>query len=190
MFTLIAAWQAIDAAMRARIFSRFSDCSSRENWSSNSCSMCSTADASTPAGATFTATLRAPNGSASNPLCCSSSEISREHRLLRRRQLQHDRHQQPLALDFLRRALLQHAFKQHALVRHVLVDDPQTIFVHREDERIPNLSQRLQRAQRRQRRLFFADLERRSAAVVGNRLDLARAKETAAFASTAIPPSN
>ena len=31
MLTLMAAWQAMDAAMRARIFSRFSDCSSREN---------------------------------------------------------------------------------------------------------------------------------------------------------------
>ena len=38
--------------------------------------MCSTAAASTPAGATFTATLRAPNGSTSNPLRCNSSEIS------------------------------------------------------------------------------------------------------------------
>ena len=44
--------------------------------------------------------------------------------LLRRRQLEHDRHQQALALYFLRRALFQDAFKQHALVGYVLVDDP------------------------------------------------------------------
>jgi hypothetical protein len=49
-----------------------------------------------------------------------------KHRLLRRRQLQHNRHQQPLALHLLRRTLLQHALKQHALVRHMLIDNPQS----------------------------------------------------------------
>ena len=96
--------------------------------------MCSTADASTPAGATFTATLRAPKGSASNPLCCKFVGDFGEDGLLRRGEFQHDRHQQALALDLLRRPLLEYSLEQHALVRHVLIDDPEPVFVHREDE--------------------------------------------------------
>ena len=44
--------------------------------------------------------------------------------LLRRGQLQYDRHQQPLAPYFLCRPFLEHAFKQDTLVRDVLIDNP------------------------------------------------------------------
>ena len=47
-----------------------------------------------------------------------------EYRLLCRRQLQHNRHQQALAFHSLRRTLLQHALEQDAFVRYVLVHDP------------------------------------------------------------------
>ena len=57
-----------------------------------------------------------------------------EYGLLRGRQFQHDRHQQALAFDFLSGALLQHAFEQNAFVGHVLVDDPEAVFVHCQDE--------------------------------------------------------
>ena len=63
-----------------------------------------------------------------------------EYRLLRGRQVQHDRHEQALAFNFLRGALLQHSFKKDALVGDVLVDDPEAIFVDGEDERIADLS--------------------------------------------------
>ena len=97
-----------------------------------------------------------------------------EHRPLRRRQLQHNRHQQPLAFDSLCRALLQYSFKQHALVGDVLVYDPQPIFVHRQDERVPNLSQRLECAERSQRRHLLAHIESRSTPIVRNGFDSAR----------------
>src|SRR4029077_13011810 len=66
--------------------------------------------------------------------------------LLRRRQLQYDRHEQALALDLHGRPLLQRALEKYTLVSHVLVDDPQTVFVHRQNEGVANLSQRLERA--------------------------------------------
>ena len=47
-----------------------------------------------------------------------------KYSLLRRREFEHDWHEQALALDFLRGALPQDALEQHALVGYVLVDDP------------------------------------------------------------------
>ncbi len=67
-------------------------------------------------------------------------------------------------------ALPQYAFKQHALVGHVLVDDPQSVFIDGEDEGIADLSQWPEGGERGQRGLFFLGVERRSAAVVWNRL--------------------
>src|SRR5258708_6295957 len=55
----------------------------------------------------------------------------------------------------------------------MLVDDPQPVFVHRKNERVANLTQRPERAESRQRRLFvpcvFLSFKFRSASIVGNR---------------------
>ena len=92
-----------------------------------------------------------------------------ENRLLRRSQFQHQRHEQTLAFDALGGALAQDFFEQHALMGNVLVDNPQTVFVDREDKRIANLAQRPQRSQRLQRRWSVRFLlDRRRASVVGN----------------------
>ncbi len=80
--------------------------------------------------------------------------------LLRRGQLQHDRHQQSLAFHLHGCSLLQHSFKQDALMGDVLIHNPESVFIHGENKRVPDLPQRLQRAQRRKRRLFFAYVER------------------------------
>src|ERR1035438_5122976 len=66
MLTLMAAWQAMVAAMWVRIFSRLSDCSSRSNCSRISCSMCSTSAALMPAAVVLTAMVRVPKGSTSD----------------------------------------------------------------------------------------------------------------------------
>ena len=94
-----------------------------------------------------------------------------EDGLLRRSKFKDDGHQKALAFDFLRGTLFQDAFKQDALVGDVLVDDPESVFVYGEDERVTDLSQRTQRRERGQRGIFFGCgvcVERRRAAVVGN----------------------
>ena len=80
-----------------------------------------------PAGATLTAMLRAPKGSASKPLRLSSSEISVKMACCAGSEFEHQRHEQPLAFDAFRGALLQDLFEQHAFVRHVLIDNPQAL---------------------------------------------------------------
>ena len=124
MLTLMAAWQAMEAAMRPRIFSRFSDCSSREIWSSSSWSMCSTAAASTPAGRDFYSDAARAERFGLEAVVLEFIGNLGKHCLLRWRQFENDRHQQALAFYFLRGTLFQDAFKEHALVGHMLVDDP------------------------------------------------------------------
>ena len=68
----------------------------------------------------------------------------REDGLLRRGQLQHNGHQQALALHLLSSALPQDSFEEHALVRHVLVHNPQAFAVHCHDEARVDLPERLQ----------------------------------------------
>ena len=124
MLTLMAAWQAMEAAMRVRIFSRFSDCSSRENWSSNSCSMCSTADGFDSRGSDFDGDAARAEWFGFESVVLQFVGNFGEDGLLRRSEFQHDRHEQALAFDFLRGALLQDSLEQHALVGHMLIDDP------------------------------------------------------------------
>ena len=76
----------------------------------------------------------------------------RDH--LRRQKVDQQRHQQPLPLDLLRVALAQDLLKQHPLMRNVLIDDPEALVVHRQDERIAQLAQRLQRGERIEGRFF------------------------------------
>ena len=73
----------------------------------------------------------------------------REHGLLRWSQVDHDRHQQSLALDLLFGALPEHSLEQYAFMRHVLVNDPQAVVIHGENERLAQLAQRLQGRKRR-----------------------------------------
>ena len=56
-----------------------------------------------------------------------------------------------MALDLFHLALAQDSFEQDSLVRHMLIDNPQTLLVHRQDEGIAQLSQRPQRSQATQR---------------------------------------
>ena len=116
--------------------------------------------------------------------------------LLRRREFDHQRHQQALAFDFLRRPLLQNFLEQHALVGHVLVDDPQAFGIHRQDEGVANLAQRLERGQRRgqiARRFRFvgesAERSRRCPSSSGTGSG-ARTRDNAALPSTEMPSPN
>ena len=61
---------------------------------------------------------------------------------LRRRQLQQDGGEQPLALHPARRQPLHHLLEEHALVRDVLIDDRHALVIHRDDERIAELAER------------------------------------------------
>src|SRR5581483_9378472 len=62
-------------------------------------------------------------------------------------ELDDERHEHLLRLDAGGGALPQDALEEHALVGDVLVDDPQAAGVHRENERIANLAQRLERGE-------------------------------------------
>ena len=84
-------------------------------------------------GRDFTAMLRAPKGSASNPLMQFVGDFG-EDGLLRGGEFEHQRHEQALAFDSLRGALLQNFFEEHALVGDVLVDDPESFFIDGQDE--------------------------------------------------------
>ena len=65
---------------------------------------------------------------------------------LRRRQLDHDRREQPLALESPGRQPFHHLLEQHALVRDVLIDDRHPLVVDGDDERIAELPERSHRA--------------------------------------------
>ncbi len=75
MLTLIAARHAIDAAIARRTWSIETFRSSRSAISRISPISRSISSGRTPAGAPFTAMVRCPNGSVSNPLACSSSAM-------------------------------------------------------------------------------------------------------------------
>ena len=60
--------------------------------------------------------------------------------LLRRRQVDDERHQQTLAFDPLDCALAHDAFEEHALVSDVLIDDPEAIFVDGQNKSVSNLA--------------------------------------------------
>jgi hypothetical protein len=127
VFTLMAAWQAIEAAIRLRAASRFSACSGLPACSSTSTSICSNS------GLHFKTIpfqfLRDPGKG--------------DH--LRRQQIDQHGHQQPLALDLRHSPLAQDPLEQNALVGYVLVDDPETLLVHSQDEGFAQLPQRPQR---------------------------------------------
>ena len=135
--------------MRPRILSRFRACSSRENWSSSSCSMCSTAEASTAGGSDLYRDAARAEGFDFESVPGQFVGDVGEDGLLRQREFDHQRQQQALAFDFLRRPLFQNFLEQHAFVGHVLVDDPQAFGIDRQDERVANLAQRLERGQGR-----------------------------------------
>ncbi len=130
--------------------------------------MCSTAGASMPAGAIFTAMLRAPKGSTSNPFLASSSEISVKTACCAGGEFNHQRQQQTLAFDFLGRSLFQDLLEQNPFVGHVLIDNPEAFGIYREDKGIANLTKGCKRGQGRRyiaRWLRFVG-DRRSAAVI------------------------
>ncbi len=148
MLTLMAAWQAMLAAMLVRILSRFSDCSSRSNCSRISCSRCSTSPGATPAAVRLHRDGARAEGLDLEAVAVQFVGDLGEHRHLARRQLDDQRHQQLLPLRRFGQPLLADLLEQDALVRHVLVDDPQSLRIDGQDERIANLSQRLERCQR------------------------------------------
>ena len=130
--------------------------------------------ASTPAGATFTATLRAPKGSASNPLCCSSSEISEKTACCAGASSSTIGMSRRWLSTFCAARCFSTLLEKDALVGDVLVDDPEAIFVHGEDERIADLSERLEgAAETTGSARFLIDVERGSTAVVGDRFPAA-----------------
>ena len=90
-----------------------------------------------------------------------------EDRLLCRRELDDDRHQETLRLDLCGGTLPQHFFEQNTLMSDVLVDDPQTFGARGQDEAVAHLAQRSERCERSDIfRGFFG--EHRRAAVVGS----------------------
>ena len=65
-----------------------------------------------------------------------------------RRQLEHHRHEQALALEPPGGQPLHDPLEQHPLVRDVLVDDADALVVDRDDERVAELPERDHRADR------------------------------------------
>ena len=68
--------------------------------------------------------------------------VLRQRLALRRRQLEHDRREQPLALERARGQLLHHLLEEHALVRHVLIDDRDALVVDGDDVGVAELAER------------------------------------------------
>ena len=65
-----------------------------------------------------------------------------ERPTLCRRQLDDDRGQESLALERPGGQPLHHLLEQHPLVRDMLIDDGDPVVVDRDDERVPELSER------------------------------------------------
>ena len=83
-----------------------------------------------------------------------------ENRALPRRQVHHDRHQQPLARQRPFAPRTQMLLEEHAFVGHVLIDDPQTLGVHRHNETRVHLPEWPQLPQRNRARRSFHHLRR------------------------------
>ena len=73
-------------------------------------------------------------------------DAGEEHHLVRL-QIDEHGHQQALPLHTLHFPLAKDLLKEHALMGHMLVDDPQTLVVDGEDERLAQLPQRLERGE-------------------------------------------
>ena len=104
--------------------------------------------------------VRLPNGSVSKPEAFSSSAMRAYSICCAARQLDQDRHQQPLRLHAARGVLPQHLLEQDALVGHVLVDDPQAVAPGGDDEALVNLAERPQIGQRGQALRWLRQLRR------------------------------
>ena len=150
MLTLMAAWQAMLAAMLVRILSRFSDCSSRSNCSRISCSRCSTSPARNSGGGCLHRDGARAEGFDLEAVAIQFVGDFGEDRHLARRQLDDERHQQLLPLGRFCQSLLADFLEQNALVRDVLIDDPQSLRIDGQDKRIANLPDRLEGGQRLQ----------------------------------------
>ncbi len=96
--------------------------------------------------------LSPPNSSTSKPNRSSVSAMRGERLALRRRQLDQQRRQQPLALEPADGQLLDDLLEQHPLVRHVLIDDRDPLVVDGDDEGVAELAERNHRAGRRRGR--------------------------------------
>src|SRR5215469_5327728 len=72
----------------------------------------------------------------------------RENSHLARRKLDQQRYEHLLLLRPVGQTLAQDLLKEHSFVRDVLVDDPQSLRVDGEDERIANLTERFERSKR------------------------------------------
>ncbi len=122
---LIAEWQAIEAAMRVRAASRFSDCISRSVCSRTSVSMRSSLAAfEANRGGLDRDGARAEGFGLEAVALQLGGDAGEDDHLLRQQIDQHG-HQQLLPLHTLDLALAQDFFKEHALVGDMLVDDPQ-----------------------------------------------------------------
>ncbi len=147
VFTLMAAWQAIEAAMRVRAASRFSACSGLPACSSTSTSMRSRAGAFEPGGRRLDGDGAGPERLHLKAIGLQFPGDGGKGDHLRRQQIEQHGHEQPLALYLLHPALAQYPLEQHPLVGHMLIDDPQALLVHRQDEGFAQLPQRPQRGQ-------------------------------------------
>ena len=106
---------------------------------------------SSPAGAALTAMVRGPKGSTSNPLASSSRAMPAKVTICAGSRSISTGHEQPLPLHLLHAALAQDPLEQYPLMGHVLIDDPEALLVHRQDEGFTQLPQRPQRSQPVQR---------------------------------------
>src|SRR3954467_11394158 len=69
-----------------------------------------------------------------------------KYSLLCGRQLDQQRHQQALTFDLLYRPLSQDFLEEKTFMSHMLIDNPEAVFIDRENKRIPDLSKSLERA--------------------------------------------
>ena len=86
--------------------------------------------------------LSPPNSSISMPNLSRVGGVLHQRLPLRGRQLHENRRQQPLALQTSGRQPLHDLLEQHPLVRDVLIDDRHSFVVHRDDERVAELTER------------------------------------------------
>ena len=141
---LIAARQAMDAAMARRRSSSDARRSSRSE-----ISRISNSTFSTSAGADSRRRRFHRDGAVAERLGFKSQGVqfigdARIFDLLRRAEADHQGHQQTLRFDAAVRARGQHLLEQNPLMRDVLIDDPQPVAPRGDDEAVVNLAQRPQ----------------------------------------------
>ncbi len=141
---LMAAWQAMEAAMRRRRASEFSVCWLRSGTARHFFEHVFEFDAFEAYWGGLDGECAGAEGFGLEAVAFELFGDLGEGDHLRGKEVDEERHEEALALHLLGFALAEDFFEEDALVGDVLVDDPEALFVGGEDEGIAELAERLE----------------------------------------------